>query len=72
MSDQWMGAGGSVWLDAILYDAAPTKADILLDGDPHRMQAVGTDTVLHDAFDPALLGRQRSQGTDRPFEQRGT
>lgn len=32
MSNQWMSAGGSAWLDAVLYDAPP-KADILLDGD---------------------------------------
>jgi len=54
VSDQWMGAGGSAWLDAVLYDAAPPNADILLDGDPLRAQAVGTHTEIHDALDQYL------------------
>ncbi len=51
MSDQWMGAGGSAWLDAVLYDDAPPKADILLDGHPFGAQMNATNTELHDARD---------------------
>ena len=32
MTDQWWRAGGSAWLDAVLYDAAQGEPDILLAG----------------------------------------
>jgi len=41
-------SGGSFWLDAVLYDSAPPKADALLDsatyeGDPLLANTAGRD-----------------------------
>jgi len=51
MSNQWMSAGGSAWLDAVLYDDAPPKADILLDGSTQGGQAKASNGELLSAFD---------------------
>jgi hypothetical protein len=33
MVDQWRRAGGSLWLDAMLYDAREPEPDVLLDSE---------------------------------------
>jgi len=57
MSVQWIGAGGSAWLDAVLYDEAPPRTDVLLDGEILGAQADATNTELRDALDQVLATR---------------
>jgi len=43
-------AGGSFWLDAMLYDSPPPKADALLDTASHQEDSPHAD-ILGDAPD---------------------
>jgi len=56
MSDQWIRAGGSAWLAAVLYDAPP-KPDILFDDEPLGAHVDVTNTELRDALDRVLATR---------------
>jgi len=51
MSDH---AGGSAWLDAVLYDGTLSDADPLLDSGSTGASALTTDA----GFDSSLLGGQ--------------
>ena len=51
--------GGSFWLDAVLYDSAPPKADALLDSAPDEE---------HDLLDEATARRDAS---DWPVATKG-
>jgi len=44
-------SGGSFWLDAVLYDSAPPKADALLDSAPHEGMTCFEATAPRDASD---------------------
>jgi len=48
-------SGGSFWLDAMLYDSAPPKADALLDGASHRENALPADMAGQDAPDWSVV-----------------
>jgi len=52
-------SGGSFWLDAVLYDSAPPKADALLDSAPHE------DTTCFEAT-------ARRNASDRPVATKRT
>jgi hypothetical protein len=44
-----MSAGASALLDAVLYDDAPAKADVLLDRYPLGIQAATVEAHVSDA-----------------------
>jgi len=57
-----MRAGGSAWLDAVLYDGT-AKPDILFDDEPLEAYVDVTNTELRDALDRVLVTRHPR---DRP------
>jgi hypothetical protein len=54
MSDDADRSGGSAWLDALLYDAARPRKDILLDGRSYQEQADAADAPSPDALDRSV------------------
>jgi len=52
MSDRWLRAGGSLWLDAMLYDRVERATSVVDERDPVQPPAFDQAEVVSDTSSP--------------------